>query len=68
MLIALVVGLSSRKEGKLYLLALAVHSLILPHDFHILKGRSIVIGDRLALNYHLLRSCMAFVLPNFSIV
>ena len=67
MLMPLVVGLSGRKEGKLYLLALAFYGLILPHDFHVLKGRSIVIGDSLTLNYHLRRSCVAFILPNFSI-
>lgn len=62
------VGLSRRKEGKLDLLALAIYSLILPHDFHVLEGRSIVIGDSLTLNYHLRRSCVAFILPSFSIV
>lgn len=68
MFLPLVLGLSRRKEGKLYLLALAIHSLILPHDFHVLEGRSIVIGYGLILNYHLLRSCVASILPNFSIV
>jgi hypothetical protein len=68
LVLLLVFGLGGCEVRELYLLALAIDGLVFSSDFDIFKGGPIVVRSSLTLNYHLRRSCVALMLPNFSIV